>query len=159
MNWTFAPLFRPSRTKASRPPRPHRTQLRVESLEDRVTPTVLPAGFQESVFAGGLAAPTAMELTPDGRIFVAQQGGSLRVIDHGVLEPTPFLSLNVDTYSERGLEDIIFDPDFVHNGYVYVYYTTADPTNPGAPNNGSVDRLSRFRADPRQSSAGSWRTT
>ena len=41
---------------------------------------VLPAGFVESVVASGLSAPTAMAFTPDGRIFVTEQGGQLRVI-------------------------------------------------------------------------------
>ena len=39
----------------------------------------LPAGFAETRVATGLASPTAMAVAPDGRIFVAQQGGALRV--------------------------------------------------------------------------------
>ena len=45
----------------------------------------LPAGFAETVVASGLANPTAMEFAPDGRLFVAEQGGRLRVIKNGAL--------------------------------------------------------------------------
>ena len=49
----------------------------------------LPAGFAETRIATGLASPTAMAFAPDGRLFVAQQGGALRVIKNGALLPRP----------------------------------------------------------------------
>jgi glucose/arabinose dehydrogenase len=101
--------------------------------------TVLPAGFTESLLTGGLSSPTAMELAPDGRLFVAQQGGQLRVIKNGSLLATPFVSLNVDSQGERGLLGVTFDPNFATNPFVYVYYTTAT-----APIH---NRVSRFTAN------------
>ena len=56
------------------------------------TAATLPSGFQETVIASGLASPTAMAFAPDGRIFVCQQGGQLRVIKNGALLATPFLT-------------------------------------------------------------------
>src|SRR5262245_49908862 len=47
--------------------------------------TVLPPGFADSLVTGGLQNPTAMVHSPDGRIFVAQQNGVVRVIEGGVL--------------------------------------------------------------------------
>ncbi len=85
----------------------------------------LPPGFTETQVANGLASPTAMAFAPDGRLFVCQQGGQLRVIKNGVLLPTPFLSLTVDSTGERGLVGVAFDPDFATNNFVYVYYTNA----------------------------------
>jgi glucose/arabinose dehydrogenase len=87
------------------PPRPARRGYRpaLEALEDRLTPATLPPGFQMTQMAGGLSGPTAREFAPDGRLFVAEQGGSLRVIENGTLLPTPFLTLNVDSRGERGL--------------------------------------------------------
>ncbi len=38
-----------------------------------------------------------MQFAPDGRLFVAEQGGRLRVIKDGVLLPTPFLTLTVSS--------------------------------------------------------------
>ena len=99
----------------------------------------VPDGFAESVFASGLSSPTTMAFAPDGRLFIAEQGGDLRVVKNGTLLSTPFLSLNVEAYGERGLLGVAFDPDFTRNHFVYVYYTV--PSSP--PHN----RVSRFTAD------------
>ncbi len=98
-----------------------------------------PAGFSEAPVARGLDAPTAMAFAPDGRIFVCEQTGKLRVIKNGVLLAAPFLSVNVSSLGERGLLGVAFDPNFAVNSYVYVYYTTA-----GAPIH---NRVSRFTAN------------
>ena len=90
-----------------------------------INAATLPAGFTETQIATGLSGPTAMEFAPDGRLFVCQQGGQLRVIKNGALLSTPFLSLAVDSSGERGLLGIAFDPDFSTNNFVYVYYTNA----------------------------------
>src|SRR5687767_11058520 len=83
----------------------------------------LPAGFTETRVATGLSSPTAMAVAPDGRIFVAQKGGALRVVKNNVLLAQPFLTVNVDTAGERGLLGVAFDPAFQSNRHVYVYYT------------------------------------
>jgi glucose/arabinose dehydrogenase len=98
----------------------------------------LPAGFTETAI-NGLSNPTAMEIAPDGRIFICQQGGSLRVIKNGVLLPTPFLTLSVDANGERGLLGVAFDPNFATNNFLYVYYTVS--TTP------RHNRISRFTAN------------
>ena len=87
----------------------------------------LPPGFTETSISG-LSNPTAMEIAPDGRIFVCQQSGALRVIKNGVLLSTPFLTLSVDPNGERGLLGIAFDPNFAANNFLYVYYTV--PSTP-----------------------------
>lgn len=107
----------------------------------------VPTGFTDSVVAAGLNNPTAMALAPDGRIFVCQQGGALRVIKNGVLLPTPFLTVTVDSSGERGLLGIAFDPNFVSNQLVYVYYTATTPT--------IHNRISRFTASGDVALAGS----
>ena len=124
-------------------------RLRLEQLEARETPTVLP-GFSESVLASGLVQPTAMTLAPDGRIFVAEKGGTLRVVQNGAVLATPFLTVGVNTVSERGLIGVALDPNFAANGFVYVYYTTSAAT--------PVNRVSRFTAsagNPNVALAGS----
>jgi glucose/arabinose dehydrogenase len=83
----------------------------------------LPAGFSETLVASGLSSPTAMQFAPDGRLFVCQQGGALRVIKNGALLTTPFLTVSVDQNGERGLLGVAFDPNFASNQYVYIYYT------------------------------------
>ena len=52
----------------------------LEALEDRCTPTTLPAGFTEVTVATGLTNPTAMEFAPDGRLFVLEQTGDVEFV-------------------------------------------------------------------------------
>ncbi len=92
-----------------------------------VASATLPAGFTESVVASGLQSPTTMQFAPDGRLFVLEQSGRVRVIDNGALLATPFLTLTVDANGERGLLGIAFDPDFATNQWVYLYYTVPAP--------------------------------
>jgi glucose/arabinose dehydrogenase len=107
----------------------------------------VPPGFTDSLVASGLNNPTAMALAPDGRIFVCQQGGALRVIKNGVLLPTPFLTVTVDSSGERGLLGVAFDPNFASNQLVYIYYTATTPT--------LHNRISRFTAAGDVAMAGS----
>lgn len=80
-----------------------------------------------------------MAFAPDGRLFVCQQNGTLRVIKNGALLATPFLTLSVDSAGERGLLGIAFDPDFATNQWIYLYYTrNVTPRN---------NRISRFTAN------------
>jgi glucose/arabinose dehydrogenase len=80
-----------------------------------------------------------MEFAPDGRLFVCEQGGKLRVIENGILLPDAFLTLDVNSAGERGLLGIAFDPEFASNHSVYVYYTAKLPP--------VHNRVSRFTAD------------
>lgn len=112
-----------------------------------VTAATLPAGFSETVYASGLSAPTAMAFAPDGRLFICQQGGQLRVVKNGALLATPFLTVSVDPTGERGLLGVAFDPNFSSNGFVYIYYTA--PTSPRR------NRVSRFTANGDVAMAGS----
>lgn len=90
--------------------------------------TSLPPGFVETRLPGQLSFPAAMEFSPDGRLFVGDRQGTLRVYKDDVLLPEPALSLTVSVSGERGLVGIAFDPDFATNGYLYVYYTATTPT-------------------------------
>jgi glucose/arabinose dehydrogenase len=84
----------------------------------------LPPNFTRSQVVSGLASPTAMEFAPDGRLFVAEQRGTLRVVKAGGNMAT-FLDISGSVHSagERGLLGIAFDPAFSNNHYVYLYYT------------------------------------
>jgi glucose/arabinose dehydrogenase len=101
--------------------------------------TILDSGFTDSTIVTGLSNPTAMAFAPDGRLFVCQQTGQLRVVKNGSLLGTPFLTVSVDSAGERGLLGITFDPNFNANKFVYVYYTTTA--------NGTHNRISRFTAN------------
>ena len=92
----------------------------------------------DATVATGLSRPTAFALAPDGRIFVAEQTGNIRIIRNGQLLSTALLSLQVNTLVNRGILGLTLDPNFANNGYLYVYYTVAT----GTPH----DRVSRFTA-------------
>ncbi len=98
----------------------------------------LQSGFSQSQITG-LSNATAMAVHPDGRVFVCQQNGQLRVIKDGVVLPTPFTTLTVNSSGERGLLGVAFDPNYATNRFVYVYYTATTPT--------IHNRVSRFTAD------------
>jgi glucose/arabinose dehydrogenase len=123
----------------------------VATLADRSPPAPaaanLPAGFTETLVAGGLDRPTAFAFAPDGRIFVTEQGGAVRVIQNGTVLDQPFVTLTVNAVGERGLLGIAFDPAFATNGFVYLYYTATTPT--------LHNRVSRFRASGNVAAPGS----
>ena len=100
--------------------------------------SVLPAGFSESPVAAGLSSPTALQVAPDGRLFICEQDGQVRVVRDGALLPTPFVTLPVHVAGEQGLLGIALDPAFDSNGFVYVYYTAVSPA--------IHDRVSRLTA-------------
>lgn len=106
----------------------------------------LAAGAQAATFADpkftekSLATqldPTAMEIAPDGRIFICSKGGALRVYKGDQLLTKPFVKLTVSTSSEQGLLGIAFHPKFPDSNWVYVYHTLPSKAN----------RVSRFKAD------------
>ena len=107
----------------------------------------LPASFEERVVASGLNDPTAMAFAPDGRLFICEHSGTVRVVKNGAKLAAPFVSLAVASEGERGLLGIAFDPDFAVNKYVYLYYTTRLPE--------IHNRVSRFTANGDVAVAGS----
>ncbi|HEX9670838.1 MAG TPA: PQQ-dependent sugar dehydrogenase, partial [Thermoanaerobaculia bacterium] len=73
-----------------------------------------------------VGAPTALAFTPDGRLLITSQGGTLRVYQNGALLPTPALTLpasQVCSNSERGLLGVAVDPAFPCNNFIYLFYT------------------------------------
>jgi glucose/arabinose dehydrogenase len=109
-------------------------------------PAALPPDFTDELVTD-VSRPTALAFTPDGRLLIATQDGSLRVHQDGSLLPTPALNLSsvICSDSERGLLGIAVDPAFTVNHYIYLYYTFKkfegcprnDPESP-------VNRVSRF---------------
>lgn len=101
---------------------------------------------QEPVVTSGLGTVTSFDIALDGRIFIAEKSGALRVVKNGTLLSTPFVSVPVSTTSERGLIGITLDPGFDSNGYVYIHFTTSSSPH---------GRVSRFTAQGDVAAAGS----
>ena len=131
----------------------------------------LPAGFEETVAFSGLTEPMSVAFSPDGRVFVAEKSGLIKVFD-GLTDPTPAtfadLSTNVYDFFDRGLMSIALAPGFPADPYLYALYaydgdiggpspkwgtpgvlSDPCPNPPGATSDGCVisGRLSRMRAD------------
>jgi glucose/arabinose dehydrogenase len=89
-----------------------------------------------------LEQPTALAFARDGRIFVAERSGRIRILSVGGLEPQPALQMDDVTLagpSEGGVLSVTLDPQFDRTHFVYALYTTAG--GDGAPR----FRLARFR--------------
>jgi putative heme-binding domain-containing protein len=95
--------------------------------EGVTAPLTLPPGFKVEVVATGLTGATALEAAPDGRLFVCEQTGTLRVIKNGKLLAEPFVKLPVDATWERGLIGVTVAPDFPKTPHVFVCYVAARP--------------------------------
>ncbi|MEX1253040.1 MAG: PQQ-dependent sugar dehydrogenase [Dehalococcoidia bacterium] len=90
----------------------------------------LPKDYRIEYVLDGLEMPTQMAAAPDGRIFIAEQLGAVRIVDDGELRGDPFFTVDVytpETVEEHGLTGLAIDPDFEDNHYVYFYYTADNP--------------------------------
>ncbi|HEV7893138.1 MAG TPA: PQQ-dependent sugar dehydrogenase [Pyrinomonadaceae bacterium] len=76
---------------------------------------------------GGFTSPVGITNAGDnsGRIFVVEQGGRIRIVKSGVLQPTPFLDIStrISSGGERGLLGLAFAPDYARRGHFYINYT------------------------------------
>lgn len=87
--------------------------------------SVAAQNYKVETVAENLEVPWSIAFAPDGRIFVTERIGQLRVIENGVLNPEPVKILNVGGI-EGGLLGIALDPNFEENHYIYLYYTYND---------------------------------
>lgn len=96
----------------------------------------LPAGFQKNTVIEGLHNPTQVEFAPDGRVFVAEQRGTVKVFD-GLNDNAPKIAIDlreqVHSYHDRGLLGLALDPNFPDDPYVYVLYTRNAPLGEEPP--------------------------
>ena len=71
-----------------------------------------------------LKAPWALDFAPDGRIFITEKEGNIRVFANGELQDAPYLVIEeVAPEGEGGLLGLAVDPNFASNGHFFVYYT------------------------------------
>jgi len=75
------------------------------------------------VVARRLETPWALAFAPDGRLFVAERPGRIRLVAGGRLQRKPVAVLKVVERGESGLMGLALDPRFDDNGFLYVCYT------------------------------------
>lgn len=95
--------------------------------------------LQHQQILSGIPNPTSMAFLPDGRMLVTSLNGVVWItsdVDQPPVTYSVYFSLLglANTDAEHGLIEVILDPDFVNNNYLYLYWSTANDKN----------RLSRF---------------
>lgn len=94
--------------------------------------------YRVETIATGLVIPWDMAFTPDGRIYVTERPGRVRLISGGQLRPQPYATINaVQARGEGGLMGIALHPDYPNPREVYVMYTYQSGGS-------TLNRVSRF---------------
>ena len=106
-----------------------------------VTAAPVDPAFSDTVVLSGFTNPTAVEFASDGRVFVAEKSGIVKVFD-SLSDPTPTtfadLRTNVHNFWDRGLLGMALHPNFPTDPRVYVLYTYDAAIGQAAPRWGSV---------------------
>lgn len=101
----------------------------------------VPAGFRDFTVLSGLSAPTSVEFASDGRVFIAEKSGIIKLFDSlDDTTPTVFADLRTNVYnsSDRGLLGLALHPQFPTNPGVYVLYTYDGDIGGPAPKYGTA---------------------
>lgn len=85
-----------------------------------------PNRFESQVLARGFDRPMEMDVAPDGRVFVVEQGGKVLCYEPQLGQLQVALELDVFAEQENGLLGIALDPDFSNNAWVYLCYSPAN---------------------------------
>lgn len=107
----------------------------------------VPDGFLVDTVCEGFDGAVTMDVARDGRVFVCEQTGAIRVVKNGELLDAPFLKVDVDDFWERGVEGVALHPQFPEQPFVYVHYVKKQPFTHHV--------ISRFTADGDVAKAGS----
>lgn len=99
-------------------------------LRSRLAPADIPflestsGAFRVEIVAEGLESPWAVVSSPDGRLFITERPGRLRVVQNGALSAAPVAGVPAVAYQgQGGLLDMTLHPDYPVNRWVYLSYT------------------------------------
>lgn len=112
--------------------------------------TFTETGFSTEVFATVKKFQTVgFTFAPDGRVFIWEKPGVVRIMKNGVILPQPFIDIStrVNQVGDRGLIGLALDPKFSTNGFVYLLYVYENLGNPADPAPKTA-RLTRVQTDP-----------
>jgi glucose/arabinose dehydrogenase len=94
--------------------------------------------FRVETVLTGLEVPWSLNFAPDGRLFVTERPGRVRIVTLGG-SSEPALTLDgVFAQGEAGLLGLALDPEFAQNHFVYLYYSASVP-------GGAMNRIVRYR--------------
>jgi glucose/arabinose dehydrogenase len=100
--------------------------LTIALADTRDTPRANAAGgITLQLVASGLSSPLGITNAGDGRLFITEQTGKIRIFDGAGLLATPFLDVSslISLASERGLLGLAFHPGYPASPYFYIDYT------------------------------------
>jgi len=80
-------------------------------------------GLFIETFVRGLDTPWALDFASDGRIFISERPGRIRIVEQGQLRSEPWMTLEVAAVGEAGLLGLAVDPQFSQNRFLYVAYS------------------------------------
>jgi glucose/arabinose dehydrogenase len=88
------------------------------------------SGLPTLLRVGQFNSPVYLTAAPGdtGRLFVVEQGGTIRVLHHDTVQARPFLNItsSVQSGGEQGLLSMAFDPQYATTGRFFVYFTNLD---------------------------------
>ena len=91
------------------------------------TPVPGTPNLTSTLVVRGFSAPLDLQTSAGDRtrLFVAEQGGRIRIIRNGAIVGAPFLDISdrISSGGERGLLGLAFHPRYAENGRFYVNYT------------------------------------
>ena len=92
--------------------------------------------------------PAGITWATDGRMFIWQKDGLVRIFKNGQLLATPFIDLRgvVNTFDDRGFVGLALHPNFLQNGFAYLAYVHEPFGNPN-DNGPKISRFSRVTVD------------
>jgi len=117
-------------------------------LRARVSPSTVPVvessqgKYKVEVVLEGLESPWAVVPMPDGRVFITERPGRLRVVQNRAMRATPVSGVpRVSNQGQGGLLDMALHPDYGSNRLVYLAYTIDSDA-------GLMTRIARFKETP-----------
>src|ERR1700752_4126928 len=95
--------------------------------------------FQVETVLTDLEIPWALAFAPDGRLFVTERPGRVRIVNLSTFTSEVALTLGgVYAQGEAGLLGVALDPGFAQNRFVYLYYSAVS-------GGGGGNRIERYR--------------
>jgi glucose/arabinose dehydrogenase len=83
-----------------------------------------PARVAKLVEVARATMPVALVAAPDGRLFVVEKVGRVRLVERGRLSaPVVDVSRRVSSWTEEGLLGLALHPKFIQNGRLYINFT------------------------------------
>jgi glucose/arabinose dehydrogenase/PKD repeat protein len=87
---------------------------------------LLPDEFSKVELAVGMTNTTTFKFAPDGRIFILDRYGEILIYENSAGVQVSGGTIPVFHELEDGLLGIAFDPDFITNNILYLYYSPVD---------------------------------